>query len=284
MRIVLMTANFAPRSGSHPTRTVHLTKYLHRLGHEVEAWKVLAPEFRDVVVGRVLEADCSQASFGEDQGVAGVRVYLEDGRYAVSDESGRFHFEGLKPGTHVAKLDTFTVPEWFDVVGCSDDPAWADADSRGLLRAVIELARARGWRWPVRRPIPDAMLRARLAERQFDILHIQTPFVAHYAGLRLADAPASQRAGRMVLGTLETEARSGATAVVEVGTEGESVLEVAVAGDHARVGEVDEAAVPLADVRIAGSIDDALAAVGGVSSRTGWGRGGISSGSNPTAS
>ncbi len=35
MRIVLMTANFAPRGGSHPTRTVHLTKYLRRLGHEV---------------------------------------------------------------------------------------------------------------------------------------------------------------------------------------------------------------------------------------------------------
>lgn len=35
MRILLMTANFAPRSGSHPTRTVHLTKYLHRLGHEL---------------------------------------------------------------------------------------------------------------------------------------------------------------------------------------------------------------------------------------------------------
>lgn len=35
MRIALMTANFAPRSGSHPTRTVHLTKYLRRLGHEL---------------------------------------------------------------------------------------------------------------------------------------------------------------------------------------------------------------------------------------------------------
>ena len=36
MKFLLVTANFAPRSGSHPTRTVHLAKYLHDLGHEVK--------------------------------------------------------------------------------------------------------------------------------------------------------------------------------------------------------------------------------------------------------
>ncbi|MFO7654403.1 MAG: glycosyltransferase [Candidatus Krumholzibacteriia bacterium] len=36
MRILLIAANFAPRTGSHPTRTVHLAKYLHRLGHSVK--------------------------------------------------------------------------------------------------------------------------------------------------------------------------------------------------------------------------------------------------------
>ncbi|MDJ0907264.1 MAG: OmpA family protein, partial [Woeseiaceae bacterium] len=95
------------------------------------------------IVGRVLEADCSQDTFSEEQGVAGVRVYLEDGRYAVSDESGRFHFEGLKPGTHVAQLDSFTVPEWFDVIGCSDDPAYAGrADSRFVRLGRGALKRA----------------------------------------------------------------------------------------------------------------------------------------------
>ena len=73
------------------------------------------------LVGRVIEADCTADTFSEEQGVAGVRVYLEDGRYAVSDEGGRFHFEGLEAGTHVAQLDRFTVPEYFNVVGCSDN-------------------------------------------------------------------------------------------------------------------------------------------------------------------
>ncbi|MDX1509440.1 MAG: DUF11 domain-containing protein, partial [Woeseiaceae bacterium] len=77
------------------------------------------------IIGRILDADCSQQTFSEEQGVANIRVYLEDGRYAVSDEGGRFHFEGIEPGTHVAQLDTFTVPAYFDVIGCSATPGYA---------------------------------------------------------------------------------------------------------------------------------------------------------------
>ena len=95
------------------------------------------------LVGRVLEADCSQETFGEEQGVANIRVYLEDGRYAVTDEGGRYHFEGLTPGTHVAQLDTFTVPAYFDVIGCADTPGYAGrADSQFVKLARGSLKRA----------------------------------------------------------------------------------------------------------------------------------------------
>ncbi|MDH4125153.1 MAG: OmpA family protein [Gammaproteobacteria bacterium] len=95
------------------------------------------------IIGRVLEAGCSQQTFSEEQGVANIRVYLEDGRYAVSDAGGRFHFEGLEPGTHVAQLDTFTVPEYFDVIGCDDAPAFAGrADSQFVKLAPGSLLRA----------------------------------------------------------------------------------------------------------------------------------------------
>jgi len=101
------------------------------------------------IIGRVLEGDCSQETFAEEQGVANIRVYLEDGRYAISDEGGRFHFEGIKPGTHVAQIDTFTVPAYFDVIGCSDNPQYgSSADSQfvklsrgSLLRADFYLRR-----------------------------------------------------------------------------------------------------------------------------------------------
>jgi uncharacterized repeat protein (TIGR01451 family) len=95
------------------------------------------------LVGRVLEADCSQETFGEEQGVGNVRVYLEDGRYAVTDEGGRYHFEGLTPETHVAQLDTFTVPDYFDVIGCADTPGYAGrADSQFVKLTRGSLKRA----------------------------------------------------------------------------------------------------------------------------------------------
>jgi len=95
------------------------------------------------IEGRVLEADCSQDTFSEEQGVANIRVYLEDGRYAVSDAGGRYHFEGLTPGTHVAQLDTFTVPDYFDVIGCADTPGYAGrADSQFVKLSRGSLKRA----------------------------------------------------------------------------------------------------------------------------------------------
>ncbi|MCP4302206.1 MAG: OmpA family protein [Gammaproteobacteria bacterium] len=95
------------------------------------------------LVGRILEADCSQETFSEEQGVANIRVYLEDGRYAVTDEGGRYHFEGLTPGTHVAQLDTFTVPDYFDVTGCADTPGYAGrADSQFVRLSQGSLKRA----------------------------------------------------------------------------------------------------------------------------------------------
>ncbi len=95
------------------------------------------------IVGRVLEADCSQETFAEEQGVANIRVYLEDGRYAVTDAGGRYHFEGLTPGTRVAQLDTFTVPEYFDVIGCADTPGYAgSADSQFVKLSRGSLQRA----------------------------------------------------------------------------------------------------------------------------------------------
>ena len=119
------------------------------------------------IIGRVLEGDCSADTFTEEQGVAGVRIYLEDGRYAVSDDGGRFHFEGLPAGTHVAQLDTFSVPDWFDVVGCDDTPGFSGrADSQfvrlqrgSLLRADFYLRR---------KPAPEGRVEAELVSRGTD--------------------------------------------------------------------------------------------------------------------
>ena len=101
------------------------------------------------LLGRIVEGECTADVFAEDQGVANVRVYLEDGRYAVSDEGGRFHFEGLRPGAHVAQLDPESVPDYMDVAACDSAVGFSGrADSQfvrstrgGLHRADFYLRR-----------------------------------------------------------------------------------------------------------------------------------------------
>ena len=44
-----------------------------------------------------------------EPGIPGVRLYLEDGTYAVTDEDGKYSFYGLSPRTHVVKLDRTTL-------------------------------------------------------------------------------------------------------------------------------------------------------------------------------
>jgi uncharacterized repeat protein (TIGR01451 family) len=63
------------------------------------------------VIGKVY-ADCRRdgVQAGDEPGVPGVRIYLEDGTYAVTDEEGKYSFYGLAPRTHVAKVDVTTLP------------------------------------------------------------------------------------------------------------------------------------------------------------------------------
>jgi uncharacterized repeat protein (TIGR01451 family) len=71
------------------------------------------------IVGRVFEGGCDAPGRAET-GVPNVRVYLEDGRYGVTDENGHYHFEGLDPGTHTVQLDTFTLPGYLELAPCAD--------------------------------------------------------------------------------------------------------------------------------------------------------------------
>lgn len=45
-----------------------------------------------------------------EPGIPGVHVLLDDGTYAITDSEGKYSLYGLKPGTHVAKIDPTTLP------------------------------------------------------------------------------------------------------------------------------------------------------------------------------
>lgn len=62
---------------------------------------------------------------GELEGLEGVRVYMEDGTYAVTDKEGKFHIEGVRPGTHVVQLDLESLPEGVRVVECERNTRFA---------------------------------------------------------------------------------------------------------------------------------------------------------------
>lgn len=75
---------------------------------------------RSILMGRVIVTNPDDADKGND-GLAGVRIYLEDGSFVVTDKRGMFHFEGIKPGTHVVQMDLDTLPEKYQAVLAEDN-------------------------------------------------------------------------------------------------------------------------------------------------------------------
>ncbi|MEL7190462.1 MAG: hypothetical protein AAGK17_12990, partial [Pseudomonadota bacterium] len=73
---------------------------------------------RLTIIGRVTDGVCSVRD--EDRpGIPGVRVMLEDGSFAITDADGRYHFEGVVPGTHVVAVSPMTLPEGSEFIDCT---------------------------------------------------------------------------------------------------------------------------------------------------------------------
>ena len=85
---------------------------------------------RLTIVGRVAEAACRPEddwarTIENGLGVPGVRLYMENGRYTVTDEDGLFHFEGVTPGSHVVQVDEATLPNGYEPVICEENSRYA---------------------------------------------------------------------------------------------------------------------------------------------------------------
>ncbi len=104
---------------------------------------------RSVLMGRIIvEPPEDGGEPWREKGLAGIRLYLEDGRYAVTDEQGQYHFPGMTPGTHVLQLDLATLPPEYEVVPLDETTrtagrAWSrflDLQGGTLWRADFRLA------------------------------------------------------------------------------------------------------------------------------------------------
>jgi uncharacterized repeat protein (TIGR01451 family) len=142
---------------------------------------------RMTILGRVTDGGCT-ADPAKAAGVAGVRVMLEDGSYAVTDRDGRYHFEGVLPGTHVVQLDDMTLPVDRAAADCASNSRSAGrafsrfVDGRGgaLKRVDFKLAEVapRASRAPAARARPVAMSNAEAAGAERDWLAGQEPGIA----------------------------------------------------------------------------------------------------------
>jgi uncharacterized repeat protein (TIGR01451 family) len=75
---------------------------------------------RFTLVGRVTEGGCT-VNPRNTKGIPGVRVMLQDGTYTVTDDDGRYHFEGLIPGIHVVQIDPESLPLDQEPVDCAQN-------------------------------------------------------------------------------------------------------------------------------------------------------------------
>ncbi|MEM6475834.1 MAG: hypothetical protein AAF687_06675 [Pseudomonadota bacterium] len=82
---------------------------------------------RLTIIGRITAGPCSI----DDPriGIPGVRVMLQDGSYAITDADGRYHFEGVVPGTHVVQASRMTLPEGAEFVDCHRSTRNAGSDN-----------------------------------------------------------------------------------------------------------------------------------------------------------
>ncbi|WP_293637407.1 SdrD B-like domain-containing protein [Polaromonas sp.] len=94
------------------------------------------------LIGKVF-ADCRQNGIQDagEPGIPGVRLYLEDGTHAITDEEGKYSLYGLTPRTHVVKIDRTTLPAGATLEVLSNRNA-LDPDSRFVDLTHGELQKA----------------------------------------------------------------------------------------------------------------------------------------------
>ncbi|WP_025646627.1 MULTISPECIES: DUF11 domain-containing protein [unclassified Psychrobacter] len=97
-----------------------------------------------IIIGKVyhdINRDGIQQKENGELGVAGVRIYMENGNFIVTDPEGKYNFYGVSAKTHVLKVDRTTIPNATELVLQSNRNT-GDAGSRFVDLKYGELHRA----------------------------------------------------------------------------------------------------------------------------------------------
>jgi len=136
----------------------------------------------NILMGRVIADDCGAVDPDKAKGLAGVRIYLEDGTYVVTDEQGSYHIEGVKPGSHVLQIDKTTLSSHFEPVICGEHTRFA---GRTFSR-FIDLQAGSLWRADFHvRPVapPKAAVELRLDS------HVKNYLATYHLTMHGGDVP-----------------------------------------------------------------------------------------------
>src|SRR3546814_15431984 len=90
---------------------------------------------RMTIIGRITDGGC-RVDPGKADGIRGVRVMLQDGSYTVTDEDGRYHFEGVRPGLNVVQIDPSTLPLAREAIDCARSTQTQRSEKRCLGKIV----------------------------------------------------------------------------------------------------------------------------------------------------
>ena len=83
-----------------------------------------------IIFGKIyVDADCSNIQSKGEWPIGGVKLYLEDGTWVITDGNGQYSLYGIKPGNHIVKVDPITLPEGLRLKPL-DNRHMADAGSR----------------------------------------------------------------------------------------------------------------------------------------------------------
>ncbi len=83
-----------------------------------------------IILGRVfVDLNRDKMPDEDEPGIKGVRLYLEDGAYVITDGDGKFSIYGVRAGEHALKIDKTTIPAGYETVALDSSFA-GDGNSR----------------------------------------------------------------------------------------------------------------------------------------------------------
>jgi uncharacterized repeat protein (TIGR01451 family) len=94
------------------------------------------------IVGKVFQ-DCNGSRMQDpgELGIPGVRLYLDDGTFAITDEQGKYSMYGVPGRTHILKVDRFSLPFGAELAAISSRNA-GDGGSRFIDLKFGEMQKA----------------------------------------------------------------------------------------------------------------------------------------------